>query len=69
MQHMEGESIDLKSSGLSHCNCTSIKAMLLLVLTRPLRSADLASFQLPNIRYLPEGLLLTYQNKVEWESL
>ena len=47
----------------------SIKAMLLLVLTRPLRSADLASFQLPNIRYLPEGLLLTYQNKVEWESL
>ena len=37
----------------------SIKTVLLLALTRLLRSADLASFQLSNIRYLPEGVIIT----------
>lgn len=36
----------------------SIKTVLLLALTRPLRSVDLASFQLANIRYLPEGVII-----------
>ena len=35
----------------------SIKTVLLLSLTRPLRSADLANFLLPNLKYLPEGAL------------
>ena len=52
------DSIDLKSSGLSLIEL-SIKTVLLLALTRPLRSADLASFQLSNIRYLPEGVIIT----------
>ena len=52
------DSIDLKSSGLSLMEL-SIKTVLLLALTRPLRSADLASFQLSNIRYLPEGVIIT----------
>ena len=33
----------------------SIKVVLLLSLTRPLRSADLANFLLTNLKYLPEG--------------
>ena len=50
----------------------SIKTVLLLALTKPLRSADLANFQLPNVRCLPEGMIITlliYKNKVELESL
>ena len=43
------DSVDLKSSGLSLIKL-SIKTVLLLALTRALRSADLASFQLSNIR-------------------
>jgi len=35
----------------------SIKTVLLLSLTRPLRSADLANFLLPNLKFLPEGAL------------
>ena len=52
------DSIDLKSSELSLMEL-SIKTVLLLALTRPLRSADLANFQLPNVRYLPEGMIIT----------
>ena len=36
----------------------SIKTVLLLSLTRPLRSADLANFLLPNLKYLPEGVMV-----------
>ena len=65
------DSIDLKSSGLSLMKL-SIKTVLLLALTRPLRSADLASFQLSNIRYLPEGVIITpshLSKQSQWESL
>ena len=52
------DSIDLKSSELSLMEL-SIKTVLLLALIRPLRSVDLANFQLPNVRYLPEGMIIT----------
>ena len=52
------DSTDLKSLGLSLMEL-SIKTVLLLALTRPLRSADLASFLISYLQYFPEGVINT----------
>ena len=50
------DSIELSNGKLPLIDL-SIKTVLLLSLVRPLRSADLANFLLPNLKYLPEGAI------------